>query len=269
MDFQSVHGKMKNKDIIITINSLNDIEKLEKLGIKKYAYPLKEFCVGIPNTFLISEIKNDGYIYLNRILDNDGIDKLRSLLKDLPLNIRGIIFDDLGIIELVKDLKIEKILYLSHFNTNLESIKIYLNYVDNVIISTDITEEETKYINNALNGKLTVFVLGYVMAMYSRRYLIDNYSKFHNLPYKNNLVIENTNHKFLVYENEFGTCFYHLPLYNGLKLLNLNAKNYFINAVFLSVEDIKDLLEGTSNIEYDEGFLNTETTFKLKGDIDD
>ena len=107
---------MKNK-IIITINSLDELNNYLKLGINLFAYPLKGFCVGMPNTFLIEEIPSDGYLFINRILDNESIDKLNDILNNIK--IKGIIFDDLGVLELIKNKDIEKILYLSHFNSNL------------------------------------------------------------------------------------------------------------------------------------------------------
>jgi len=256
---------MKNNKILITVNNLEDINNLKELGITKLAFPLKEFCVGIPNTFLVSEIPCEGYIYINRILDNEGIDKLRKILNNLPKNIIGIIFDDLGIMELIKDLKIEKILYLSHFNTNSKSINIFLKYVDTVIVSTDITKEEIEYIVENTNKELVLFTFGYTGVMYSRRLLLDTYSKFYNIDKENPLVIDNTGHKFLVYENEYGTYFYHNKIFNGLELMNLNAKYYFINSVFLNVLNIKNILNGKlDNLDVDKGFLYQETIYKLK-----
>ncbi len=255
---------MKSK-ILITLNKEEDIKALKELGINNYIYPLEGFCVGYPNTFLISKIPDNSYILVNRILDNKGIDDLSKIINKNSNKFKGIIFDDLGVLQIIKDLKMEKILYLSHFNTNKKSIKIYLDYVDSVIVSTDITKEEVKDIVNYLPNKLTLFVLGYVGAMYSRRHLLDNYAKFHQIPYQNELNITNTNHDFLVMENEYGTYFYHTPLFNGLELLELPAKYYFINSAFLSVQDIKELLEGTSKLETDTGFLYQETIFKLKG----
>ncbi len=264
MGFQLVPGKMKNR-ILITLNKEEDIKNLKELGINTYVYPLEGFCVGYPNTFLISKIPNNSYILINRILDNKGIDDLKELINNNINKFKGIIFDDLGILQIIKDLKMEKILYLSHFNTNKKSINIYLKYVDSVIVSTDITKKEIEEIINYLPDKLTLFVLGYVGAMYSRRHLLDNYTKFHQIPYQNELNITNTNHDFLVMENEYGTYFYHNPVFNGLELLELPAKYFFINSAFLSVQDIKELLEGTSKLETDTGFLYQETIFKLKG----
>ena len=255
---------MPNSKILITINKLEDLAKLKELGIKHFVFPLKGFCVGIPNTFLISEIKEDAYILVNRVLDNKGIDDLNKILENIPTNIQGIIFDDLGVLEIVKDLKIEKILYLSHFNTNIESIKIYLEYVDSVIVSIDLERNELLKIVNTLKNKLTIFTLGYVMAMYSRRLLVANYANFHHLTYSNPLKISNTNEKFIVYENEYGTCFYHYPLFNGVSLMTLPCKYFFINSTFLSVEEIDDLLANKSNLEYDTNFLDKEIIYKLK-----
>ena len=38
---------MKKDKILITINNLDDINKLNELGITKYVFPLKDFCVGM------------------------------------------------------------------------------------------------------------------------------------------------------------------------------------------------------------------------------
>ncbi len=267
MAFLSALGKMKNKDILITLNNWQDKEELEKLGIKHFVYPLKGFCVGMPNTFLLEEIPKDGYIFINRILDNKGIDDLKKLIKGVTQ--KGLIFDDLGVLQIVKNLKMEKILYLSHFNTNSESIKLYLEYVDSVIVATDITENEIKEIVTLLPHKLTLFILGYVGSMYSRRLLIDNYCQFHKIKKENPLYISKDDKGFILYENEYGTMFYHNKIFNGLQLLDLDAKYYFINAPFLNAHDIKDLIDETSKLPQDKGFLETETIYKLKGEAND
>lgn len=260
---------MKNKELLVTINDLKDISELKRLGINNFVYPLQNFCVGIPNTFLISDIKEKGFIFINRVLDNNSILELEKILKNIPANIMGIIFDDLGVLELVKNLDIIKILYLNHFNTNIESIKIYMEYVDSVVVSSDITKNELEYIINKMPNKLTIMVLGYLQAMYSRRHLISNYQNYHKVKAKNPMKIVNENNEFLVYENEFGTVFYHLPLYNGLELLDLPCQYYLIMNTFLSVKELANILKGKSDLSTDTGFLYQETIYKLKGDSDD
>ena len=256
---------MKKNNILLLINNLDDINELKELGIEKFAFPLREFCVGIPNTFLVSEIKEDGYLFINRILDNEGIDKLKEVLKSLPKNIKGIIFDDLGIYEIIKDTSLEKILNLTHFNANSKSINIYLDLVDTIILPTDITKEEITYIINNTKSKISLYTFGYVPVMYSRRLLLDNYSKFHNIEKKNPLVINNTDNSFLVYENEYGTMYYNNKIFNGLELLDLDAKYYFINTAFLGLDDIKNILNNKIDyLDTDKGFLYKETIYKLK-----
>ena len=80
------------------------------------------------------------------------------------------------------------------------------------------------------------------------------------------MVIDNTGHKFIVYENEYGTYFYHNIPFNGLSLEYLDVKYYFINPVFLKFSEVKELLNGNNIIETDRGFLDTETIYKLKGE---
>lgn len=259
---------MKNNRILVTINKLEDIEKLKELGITKYVFPLKDFCVGIPNTFLVSQISCDAFLFINRVLDNDSIDKLRVIINNLPKNIIGIIFDDLGVYELIKDKPLEKILYLSHFNANSKSVNIYLDMVDSVILSTDITKDEILYIIKNAKKEISLFTFGYVGVMYSRRLLINNYCKYHNLEYKNKIVIENTNHKFIVYENNYGTYFYHDKIFDGRELMDLNAKYYLINSTFLNINDIIDFINGKDISNSDKGFLYKETIYKLKDDED-
>lgn len=257
---------MKNK-FLVTINRIEDINELKELGITRFVYPLDEFCVGIPNTFLLSEIKEDGYLLINRILDNEGIDKLKDVLKSIPKNIKGIIFDDLGVYEIIKDYNLEKILYLSHFNNNSESVNLFLNLVDTIILSTDITKEEIEYIISKSKKKISLFYFGYVKVMYSRRLLIDNYVEFHKLKRENPLQVTSDEANFLVYENDFGTIFYHdKPLYDNT-LLDLDTKYLFINSSFINIEDIKKVIKNDNpDILCDQGFLYKETIYKLKGE---
>ena len=104
--------------------------------------------------------------------------------------------------------------------------------------------------------------------MYSRRLLLDNYSKFYNLAKTNPLVITNNKQQFLVSENAYGTVFYHLPLYKALDLFDLPCRYYFINTAFLSSQEVISLLEGKSSIPTARGFLEIPTIYKLRGEND-
>lgn len=256
---------MKN-NVLFTVTNLDLIEKLKGLGINNFVYPLTFFCVGMPNTFELKDIKeNNAYLYINRILDSKDINKLDEILHNLPSNIKGIIFDDLGILEICKDLNLEKILYLSHFNTNYKSINYYFDYVDDIIVSTDITEEEIDEIIKKSNKKVSLFVFGLVSSMYSRRTLLTNYSLEFNLDVKTTKDLNIKDKKFIGVENEFGTMIYHYPYFNGKRLLNKDVHFLFYYPILLEDDKVLEIAKNNFDVvETDNGFLDTKTIYKIK-----
>ena len=187
---------------LFIIKSEKEINLLKENGIDNFVYPLFSFCVGVENEFSLSEIKEENsYLFVNRVLDEDSANKLNVVLHNLPSNIKGIIFDDVGIIKMIEDVKIEKILMPSHFACNYESVNIYNEYVDSVVLPFDITEDEVEKIISKSSKKVSLYAFGLIGSAYSRRYLIKNYSKHENVKYENPLVIENNNHKFILKDN--------------------------------------------------------------------
>lgn len=266
---------MKTNKYLVTVNNLEIINDLKKVGITTFLFPLKGYSVGFPATFEISEIKEDkAYLFINRILPSNDMDALKLILNNLPSNIKGIVFDDLGILQLIKDLKIEKILYLNHFATNYESINSFLEYVDSLVISTDITKAEIEVILANSKKPLVLHAFGYVPVMYSRRTLLTNFNKHFNIENKKSAKIEDTlvHNKFLAFENEYGTVLFHHVPSSALEISDNNILYYFINTAFLNDEQVLDLFDSVLNnkeinIEHDTGFLNKATIYKLK-DVD-
>lgn len=256
---------MKN-NVLFTVTDINIINKLKGLGINKLVYPLSFFCVGVPKTFTIEEINEDNaYLFINRILNCDDIERLSVILHTLPSNIKGIIFDDLGLIEVLKDINIEKILYNSHFCTNYESINHFFKYVDEIIVSTDITEEEIDEIIVKTNKKVSLFVFGLVPSMYSRRTLLQNHAKQFNLAEEKQKELHINDKKFIGIENEYGVVMYHYPYFNGSRLLNKDVKYLFYFPILLEQEKVLQIAQNNfAKVETDEGFLDTKTIYKVK-----
>ena len=228
--------------------------------------PLKSFCVGYEVEFDISEI--DDYVLVNRILDDNDLDKLESILNSS--NIKGIVFDDLGIIDIVANLDITKILLLDHLATNTKSINYYLEYVDSVVVSNDLTEEEIRNIVANVSKPLVINVFGLKTLMYSRRLLLSNYEMYHNLK-EERIVDANIEDKyFKIVENDYGTLFYAKNYYNALCLLDLdNVLFFWYNPIFLDNEKtIKLVLDNDiTDINSELLFLDKKTYYKV-GDID-
>ena len=252
-----------NKLVVVTNpNLINDL----RANNIRLLYPLKSFCVGYPNYFDIEEI--DDFCLVNRILTNEDIIKLNKVLHNSK--IKGIVFDDLGILDIIKDMNITKILLLDHLATNSLSINYYLEYVDSVIVSNDLTKEEIKYILDNSNKPLCINVFGLKRLMYSRRTLLTNYSQWNKIENRNILDSKIEDKDFKIIENEYGTVFYAYPYYNALELLNCkNVLYYIYNPILLDSKDIMDIVvnNNISNIPNDRLFLDKKTFYKV-GDKD-
>lgn len=255
--------KMKK---LVTVTSKKIIDDLRECTDITKVYPLKSFCVGYPLEFASEEI--DGLVLVNRILDDNDLDELDNILSNN--NFKGIVFDDLGIIDLVKDKDMQKILLLDHLATNTKSINYYLEYVDSVVVSNDLTKEEIMNIVNNTNKPLVVNVFGLKTLMYSRRLLLSNYQEYYKLA-KDEVMEANILDKgFKIVENTYGTKFYASKYYNALELLTLaNVLYFWYDPILLSDDKIVDVVlhnkvpDGIS----DSLFLHQATVYKV-GDLD-
>lgn len=267
---------MINK-LLYIVNDKEIIDDLKKVGVKNFLFPLKDFCVGFNNTYDFGEIENESFIFINRILDNESLDLLEKKLNNNRDKIKGIVYDDFGVLYLINKLKLNVITinYQNHFGTNYQSINENLKYNDSVVVSTDITKKEIEEILKKAEKEVCIFLFGLIPVMYSRRTLLTNFSKEFNIPTKNNVEIDEkiSKNKFIMVENAFGTVGYQRNYYDGLELLNLeNIKYFLVNPLFLSdkeqiqlISDIKNK-KLTLNIPTDKGFLYKETIYKLRED---
>ena len=248
---------------LVTVTSKTIIDKLKNNEDIDLLYPLKSYTVGYPLTFQVEDI--DGFVLINRILDDFDLDKLDRILHQKN-KIKGIVFDDLGILDIVSDLNITKILLINHYGNNTRSINYYLDYVDSVVVSNDITKEEIENIVKNAKKRVVVSVFGMKDLMYSRRLLLTNYAKHYNIENKDILDVKIKDNGFKVIENEFGTYFYASKYYNALDLLNLDNVLYFwYNPVFLEDEKILDVVinNDISNIDNDPLFLDKATIYRI------
>ena len=261
-------------NILIYVDKLDYISDYGKAGVSAFLFGLSNYCVGY-NTYDLESIKSievsNKYLLINRVLDCESIDGLKELLKDIG-DIKGIIFEDIGVLNVINDLglNVEKILFQNHFGTNKDSVNFWLERVDSVFVSNEITYDEIKYITENINGKVVLHLYGYNQVMYSRRLLLSNWSDKFNIEKKSTNVISDVQSgiKFRALENEYGTVMYSENIFNGRRLLDLsNVKYYYVNTTLVNHNDVMDFLcnsDHSSELE-DEGFLDRETIYKLKG----
>lgn len=259
-------------NILIYVDKLEYISDYRKAGVSAFLFGLSDYCVGY-NTYTLDDIKNvevsNKYLLINRVLDCKAIDELKVILKDIS-GIKGIVFEDIGLVNVLKDYDVEKILFQNHFGTNKESINFWLDRVDSVFVSNEITYEEIDYICKNVKKDVVLHLYGYNQVMYSRRLLLSNWSDRFNIEKKSTNVISDISSgiKFRAMENEYGTVMYSQNIFNGSRLLGLdNVKYYYVNTTMIDHDVIMDFLSNKEHSSEDEdnGFLDRETIYKLKG----
>ena len=254
---------MKIKYLILATESIT----IKKVPNVYFLFPLKDYCVGFTKEFTLEQIKiEDAYIYINRLLNYNDIINLKKILTKIPPNIKGVVFEDLGVYECLKDLSLEKILYQTHSCCSIKTINTYLLKMDSVVISPDITKEETIEILNKAQKPLIIYGYGYLPCMYSRRTLNTNYANYYHYPKQKILKLEEsvTNYPFLAVENKYGTVLYDNHLYNANTLKDNNNIKYILLNPFQTNLDVLDLINNFLNNQTEaSGFLHKKTTYYL------
>lgn len=265
----SVEEKKKTK-YLVSINSVNDINEYKKVGITTFLFALKDYSIGYENTFSydeINKIKETKYVLINQVLDNNKIDGLKKILPNLEVD--GFVFEDIGLINVFKELNItgQKILFMNHFNCNYESVNIWLDYVDSVFISNELTYDELKEIAYKSKKEIVLHVFGYNQIMYSKRKLLSNYYKYNNkeVKLKNTIKDKASDIKFNVIEDENGTVFLTNNIFDGRRLLDIeNVLFYYINTSFIPTDEVIKFINNKDVDNTNNGFLDTKTIYKLK-----
>ena len=249
---------------LVTVTNKEILSKLKKEDVTK-VYPLRFFSVGYNEYFDISEI--DDFCLINRILTDDDLDKLDNILKNS--NIKGILFDDLGVLDIIKNLNITKIFIGDHINNNASSINYYLDYVDSIVVSSDITYDEIKYITEHVKKDVVIYTFGLKALMYSRRNLLDNYEEYYNLEKDNEINTSINDKHFKVIESNFGTRIYAYPFYYDERLKDLDhvLYNWYDVNTLDNDKIISVINDDLSNVPVSNIFLNKKTVFKV-GDLD-
>lgn len=258
--------------ILVNISQLEDIDRFKEAGISHFLFPLEDFSVGY-RTFSLEEIektKADSYILVNRLLNDEDIDKFLKL--DLPENIKGAIIEDIGLFYALKDQKIEKINFQNHLNNNYKTVNYWLNYYDSLVLSTDITLEEGMKIIDEANKPIIVYSFGYPLIMYSRRTLLSNYHESQGSPTKSQeqFSIPGNETAFILRESKYGTVvFPSKPLDLRSEVLKFDAdkvKFYFFDSNMIDVDIIISAINGEDVSGFDKGFMYKKTVYRV-GDL--
>lgn len=253
---------------------INDILKKDIkgliIGVKGLSiYPLElsvEEIIDIAN-----RTDKEIIVALNKMIHNHDLKLVREVLNKISESkISKILFYDLGIFNICKDMKINKELILSqeHLNASISSNSFYYNEgIENTYITPDITGKELLEIKDNTKMKIFYTVFGYLPIFYSRRYLLSNYFKYIDKDMEDDTYyIINDEFKYMIKEYDYGTIIYS-PLVNLINEID-KIKDIDNLVIDLSYTDNIDIIDKFINNEKMDntytGFFDKETIYKLK-----
>lgn len=257
----------KREDVYILLNK--DIKGLI-IGVKDLSiYP---FELDIEDIIEIAEnTDKEVIIAMNKMIHNKDLDYVRSILNKVKdSNISKIMFYDLGVFNICKNMNIDKELVLSqeHLNASTYSNNFYYDKgISNVMITSDIIKDEILDIKNNTSMNVYYTVYGYLPIFYSRRYLLSNYFKYINKDMNDDTYyIFNNDLRYMIKEYSYGTIIYS-PLVNLINELDKikNIDNLVIDLSYTG--DISVIDKFINNEKMDDvytGFFNKKTIYKLK-----
>lgn len=212
-------------------------------------------------------------IAMNRMIHNKDLTLVKEVLEKVEnSNIKKIMFYDLGVFNLIKELNTSKELIIAqdHLNASISSNHFYYDRgITNSYITSDITFDEISEIKKYSNMNIYYTVYGYLPIFYSRRSLLTNYFKYIEKDIEDDkYYIFNKDLKYMIKEKEYGTIIYS-PLVNLINEID-NIENIINPVIDLSYTDDISIIDKFVNKENMDntytGFFNIETTYKLKND---
>lgn len=258
---------------------------------------VKDYSVNIPLILSLEEIKTivekyvdkEIFISVNKNIHNEEIDELIKILQYLDnLNIKGIIYYDVAIVELKKKLGLDVDLVWNqeHLTTNYATCNFWHQFgVNYTYLSSDITLEEILEIKKNTSVKLFTTVFGYLTMFASRRHLVKNYLKTFSLDNGNDYEIEKEGKSYKIVDNSLGSFVYSSHILNGieeyLKLKENNMDYVVLNGLHIPDKDFTKIVELFAKVDknsvkeyskligkicpnWDKGFFYKETVYKVK-----
>ncbi len=208
---------------------LVELQKYEQVDADGLILALKDFSAQSPATYTKEEIKDiidknkdkEIFVSINKNIFNKELDNLKEQLLYLDkLNIKGIFFYDLAILQLKKELnlKTDLIWNQTYMVNNYRTCNYYYSKgVKYALLSKEITLEEILEINYLSKITPMVEVLSMPSVAFSKRSLVSNYYKDLNKDPKKEITVTEklTNQKYMLIEDKDGTNFFLKRITNG------------------------------------------------------
>lgn len=263
-------------NFVIIPNNIEDINALINKDIKELIIGVKGLSIynlelDIDSIIKLKEESNINItIAINKMIHNKDLAYVREVLSKVKNKDINILFQDLGVFNIIRELDLNNklIIYGEHLNLSIGSNTFYKEKgITSTYISSDITYKEINEIKENTNMEIYYTVYGYLPVFYSRRSLLTNYFKYINkVKEDDTYYIFDKDNKYMIKEKDYGTIIYS-PLIN---LINELDKIEKIDNLVLDLSYINDIsiIDKFINKEQENntytGFFDKETIFKLK-----
>lgn len=268
--------------LVCSGNSINDIEELvlkDINGVILYIDKLSvnsSFYIDIDDIDKIDYRDKELFICMNKIMHNSDLIYLRECLNKIKDKDIHIMFYDMAVYNIAKELGIidKLVIYQDHLNASILSNKFYNRLgIKYSFITSDITMDELLMIKRNVGSKIMFLGYGYLPIFYSRRYLISNYLKYidrFDLENSNYKIVSDMDKKYNIMEESYGTTIYtdrEINLINYMDQLDeidyivMNSNMIEHDKYFLMIDKF---IKREKMDDCYVGFLNKKTIYKVK-----
>ena len=246
---------------------------------------LKDYSVMGKDYYTLEEIEKivsnnldkDIFVSLNRNFFNADISYLKDILLRLENSkVKGILFYDLAILQLKKELnlKIPLVWNQTHMVNNYKTCDYYFSRgVEYALLGKEITLDEVVEIIKKSSIKCMVEVVGCASVAFSKRKLLTNYYTDLGKEVKNELNISErvSNDNYIVKEENSGTGFYKEKITNGTGIIkdlyNAGCEYIIMRDDLEKEEDFYELLKDTKQYILEKCSLDSYVSkYKKLGD---
>lgn len=193
---------------------------------------IKDYAVESNTYFTLDEIKNirdsfsgEIFVKLNKNLMNDDISFVKDILIQLDkMNITGVFFYDLAVLELKRELNlnIDLVWNQTHMVNNYKTCNYYYSKgVKYALLGKEITLDEILETINLSDITSMVEVVSKPSVAFSKRKLVSNYYKDMGIDGSNEIIVNEkvSNLNFDIKEDSNGTVFFLDLITNGTSII--------------------------------------------------
>lgn len=265
-------------ELLVTLRNTRNIEKLRYVcdGFIVGSFFASGYSYSVEDLRKINNYCKENnlkfYICIDNFIDEEDKSQLYNYFDFIKsLNVDGIYFHDLGVIEIAKAFNLEKKLIYDGYTILCNSLDVafYMSKgLNGVVLSRELTFTELETIVRNNPKCCDVMIFGHPRMSYSKRKFLTNYFKEINIHYDYlnkktlSLVEEKRNYKMPIIEDQSGTKIYTdyiLQMYKELSVIRPYINRGIVDSLFIDDDKVIAALRDYKHV------TNENASFLLEG----